>query len=243
MTTNLRPYASRFFNSLLEVVLPVHCLGCGSGSTFLCAQCVGSFPRLEPPFCNVCADPGVNGTCRSCQNLVNAGLLGIQGVRAPYLMEGLVREAVHGFKYRNCRVAAPALASALAQYLQDNPLPGELLAPVPLHRKKLRERGYNQAGLLARELAKITGMPMDGNLLARTRHAPAQAFSASRQQRQENIREAFQCRRDVSGEGIILVDDVCTTGSTLNACARALQEAGAGSVWGLALARESLRGA
>ena len=191
-------------------------------------------PRLEPPFCDICADPRVNGTCSNCRNLINAGSLGIQGIRAPYLMEGLVQNAVHSFKYRNFRVAAPVLASPLAQYLKDNPMPGQVLVPVPLHRRKLRERGYNQAGLLARE---------DSNLLARTRHAPAQAFSDSRQQRRDNIRESFECPRDLSGQGIILVDDVCTTGSTLNACAAALRKAGANSVWRLALARERLTGA
>lgn len=242
MTTNLLPYASRLFNSLVEVVLPIHCLGCGRGSKYLCPDCLGSLPKLELPFCDICGDPGMHGVCRSCQELQNSEALAIQGIRAPYLMDGLVREAVHSFKYRNFRVAAPALASALAQYLNENPLPGAVLAPVPLHRKKLRERGYNQSNLLARELAKATGIPVESNLLARTRHSPAQAFSASRQQRRDNIREAFKCRRDLSGQGIILVDDVCTTGSTLNACAMALKEGGAGSVWGLALARERLRG-
>ena len=242
MTTILRPYASRLFNSLVDVVLPIHCLGCGRGSSALCPECLASFPKLQPPFCAICADPGVHGVCRSCQDLQNSGSLAIQGIRAPYLMDGLVREAVHSFKYRNFRVAAPVLAAALAQYLNNNPLPGSVLAPVPLHRKKLRERGYNQADLLARELAKETGIPVESNLLARIRHAPAQASSTSRQQRRDNIREAFKCRKDISGQSIILVDDVCTTGSTLNACAMALKEGGAGSIWGLALARERLRG-
>lgn len=243
MTPNLWPQASRVFNSLLDVVLPINCLGCGRGRSFLCPDCLESFPRLDSPFCSICADPGVTGACRNCQNLANTGSLGIQGIRAPYLMEGLVSDAVHSFKYRNYRVAAPTLALALSQYLNNNPLPGDILAPVPLHRKKLRERGYNQAGLLARELAKETGLPFDGNLLARTRHAPAQASSGSRQQRRDNIEGAFECRRALAGQSIILVDDVCTTGSTLNSCARALKEAGAGPVWGLALARERLQGA
>lgn len=243
MTIRLRPQASKLFSSLLDVVLPIHCLGCGKGNSFLCPACLESFPRLDSPFCEICADPGVNGVCRSCQNLINSDSLGIDGIRAPYLMDGLVRDAIHSFKYRNFRVAAPALASALSQYLKDNALPGGLVAPVPLHRKKLRERGYNQAGLLARELAKETGIPVDGHLLARTRHAPAQAFSASRQQRRDNIQNAFECRSALAGQSIILVDDVCTTGSTLNACAVALKEAGANSVWGLTLAREKLRSA
>ena len=242
MTFDLRPQASQLFKAFLDIVLPVHCMGCGGGDAILCQQCIETLPRLKLPYCDICADPGVSGACRSCQGIASSGSLHIDGIRAPYLMEGLVREVVHAFKYRNYRVAAPLLASALAQFLDEKPMPGDTLAPVPLHPKKLRERGYNQAGLLARGLAKATGMPVNGNLLSRTRHGQAQAFSASRQQRRENIKEAFECRANVSGRNIILVDDVCTTGSTLDACAHALKEAGAHSVWAIVVARERMRG-
>lgn len=239
----LRPLATKICGSVLDIVLPVHCIGCGESDAYLCPDCRSSLPPLEPPYCEICADPGVSGVCRDCQGLTASGGLSIQGIRAPFLMEGLVREAIHGFKYRNCRVAAPPLADAMAQFLekQSQPLPGEVIVPVPIHRKKLRERGYNQAALLASELAKRTGLELEEKLLERTRHSPAQALSGSRQQRRENIHQAFDCRSDASGKNILLVDDVCTTGSTMDACAAALAGAGAKSVWGVALARERLR--
>ena len=153
-------------------------------------------------------------------------------------MEGLLRDAIHSFKYRNYRAAAPGLASLLAEYWRDNPLPGDVLAPVPLHHRKLRERGYNQASLLAKEVGKLVDLPVADKLLSRVRNSRPQASSATAGQRTANTAGAFSCRGSAAGLNCILVDDVCTTGSTLRACAAALKEAGASSVWALTLARE-----
>ena len=110
--------------------------------------------------------------------------------------------------------------------------------PVPLHSRRIRHRGYNQSLLLARELAKLTGLDLDEKLLVRIKDTPPQV-GASRSQRRGNVEGSFRCQRDVSGKALILVDDVATTGSTLSACATALKAAGAATVWGLALAREA----
>ena len=118
------------------------------------------------------------------------------------------------------------------------PITGDLLAPVPLHSRRLRSRGYNQSALLTLELGKLTGLPVEEGLVFRTRDAPPQVQAASRQQRRSNVEDSFQCNTGLSGEAVILVDDVATTGSTLSACAAALKDAGAGSVWGLTVARE-----
>ena len=162
----------------------------------------------------------------------------IDGIRAPYLMDGLVKEAVHSFKYAGVRAAAPELAQLLAQFLKSRRLPGEVLVPVPLHRRRLRSRGYNQSALLARELGKLTGLPIEDGLLVRTKDAPPQVQAASRDQRRGNVEGSFQCTADATGRTLILVDDVATTGSTLSACAAALKAARAASVWGLTIARE-----
>lgn len=211
----------------------------------LCSACSLTLARLEAPFCEVCAAPGIVGWCSECRELereatASHSQISLSGIRSPYLMEGLLRDAVHYFKYRNGRVAAPGLAGLLAEYLKDNPLPGDALVPAPLHRKRLRERGYNQAGLLAKELGKLAGLPVEEGLLARTRNTPAQVRSNAAGQRRANVEGAFAGRGDAAGMAVILVDDVCTTGSTLRACAEALTEAGAASVWGLTLAREGL---
>jgi ComF family protein len=127
----------------------------------------------------------------------------------------------------------------LDEYLTSNPVPGEVLVPVPLHHKRLRERGYNQSHLLAQELAKLTGLPLVDDCLSRQRHTPPQARTTTVDERRGNVADAFFCRdRSLEDEQVLLIDDVSTSGATLDACARALKEAGASSVWGLVLARE-----
>ena len=154
------------------------------------------------------------------------------------LMEGATREAIHNLKYRNLRSIAPTLGLLFARWLESNPVPGEVLVPVPLHRRRLRNRGYNQSALLAKEVGKRAGLPVRDDVLVRIRDTPPQV-SLSHEERLRNVAESFKCSGDVRGLKVILVDDVVTTGSTMSACASALMDGGAGSVWGLALARES----
>ena len=241
MSTPITSRLSRLTKSVIDLVLPVYCIGCNREGNFLCDKCSGLLLELEPPFCDICADPGASKICENCRLSNRFSPDRLQGIRAPYLMEGKVREAVHRFKYRNYRVAAPTLASLMAKYLENNPLPGEVLVPVPLHPRKLRERGYNQAGLMAKELGKLTGLPVEDRLLTRTRYTPPQARAGDGQQRSLNTADAFVYQGKPSGNRFILVDDVCTTGSTLGACASALTDAGASSVWALVFARERLR--
>ena len=226
--------------SAVSLVLPLYCLGCAREGDVICIQCAAQLPKLELPFCRVCADPGVQGVCRDCRQLSPQLLGNLVGIRAPFLMEGLLREAIHSFKFRNYRAASPCLAELLADYLDSNPLPGDVLLPVPLHQKKLRERGYNQAALLARELGKRVGIPVEEKLLVRTRHTSPQVAAPSAAQRRTNAEGAFSCRTGAAGRNIILVDDVCTSSATLRSCAAALKAGGAASVWALTLARESL---
>ena len=111
--------------------------------------------------------------------------------------------------------------------------------PVPLHHKRLRERGYNQAGLLAGELSEFIAMPVIENSLIRKRNTPPQARTANAEIRRDNVAGAFTCPdRKLEGKRVLLIDDVCTSGATLDSCAAALKAAGAVSVWGLTLARE-----
>ena len=226
--------------SALDLVLPIACLGCGQPGEIICPSCIPALVPLDPPFCDICADPGVVGLCRACRNRRASSSNYLSGIRAPFLMEGLVQEAVHCFKYRNYRVAAPCLGRLMAGYLAENPLPGEVLVPVPLHSRRLRERGYNQAELLAREVSNVTGIRVGTKLLNRVRNTPPQAQAADSSLRHANTAGAFLCQDDLSGTACILVDDVCTTGSTSNACAEALVAAGASEVWALTLAREPL---
>jgi len=127
----------------------------------------------------------------------------------------------------------------LGEYLADNPAPGDILVPVPLHRKRLRERGYNQSSLLARELSKLVDLPVVEDCLERKRYVRPQARTSTVEERRNNVVAAFASgSRDVRGKQVLLIDDVATSGATLNACAVVLKAAGASSVWGLTLARE-----
>ena len=153
-------------------------------------------------------------------------------------MEGAIREAIHALKYQTVRAAAPILGQLLAHWFEAFPVPGELVVPVPLHKRRLRSRGYNQSALLAEELSRLSGLPMTERVLVRTRDTPPQVSLSGREERVKNVEGSFSCVGGVEGRKILLVDDVVTTGSTLSACASALRASGVDSVWGVALARQ-----
>ena len=225
---------SKLKASALDLLFPLQCLGCQREGNLLCARCRNGLDKLNPPNCTVCAQPSPRSLCNWCRRTP----LAIDGIRAPYLMHGPIEQAIYSLKYRSVRAIAPELAQLLAQYMTRRPIAGDLLAPVPLHSRRLRSRGYNQSALLAEELGKLRGLSVNEGLVFRTRDTPPQVQAASRQQRRSNVEGSFQCNTGLSGEAVILVDDVATTGSTLSACAAALKDAGAGSVWGLTVARE-----
>lgn len=220
----------------MDLLFPPRCVGCGREGEFLCVLCRHSLPRLDGALCPKCSQPfQKGGVCSPCQRWP----LAIDGIRSPYRFEGVMRQAILGLKYQNLKVLSTPLAELLAHYWQSCPLPGEVLVPVPLHPRRLRERGYNQAALLARALGERIGLPVEETSLRRYRAAPSQARAASAEERRANVAGAFLCPpSSLEGKRVVLVDDVCTTGATLDAAARALKAAGARSVWGLTLARE-----
>ena len=163
----------------------------------------------------------------------------IDGIRSPFRFDGAIRQAIHQLKYRNLRALAVPLAALLNEHVITNPVPGDILVPVPLHQKRLRKRGYNQSSLLARELGKLAGLAVVDDCLIRRRQALPQARTLTVDERRSNVADAFICRDNkLRGKRLILIDDVSTSGATFDACAVALKAAGAPSVWGLALARE-----
>jgi ComF family protein len=165
--------------------------------------------------------------------------MAIDGIRSPFTFEKLTREVVHQFKYQNLRVLAAPLSGVLHAYLSENPISADMLIPVPLHPKRLRERGYNQSLLLAFELGKLSGIPVRPDILKRHINTPPQARTASSIERHRNMHEAFtSADGKLKDKRVLLIDDVSTSGATLDACASALKQAGALSVWGLTVARE-----
>ncbi len=202
----------------MEALLPSRCVGCGAGGAYFCARCAQSAKRSAWP------------------SLPQASPL--SDALAPYAYEGAPRAAVHGLKYRGLRAVAPRMADAMARELALTVPPPFALVPVPLHPARLRERGYNQAELLARAVAAALERSLRTDLLRRMRATPPQVASQSRAERARNVRNAF-LSAPVDGGVFVLVDDVMTTGATLEAAAQALLRAGASRVYGLVFAYDA----
>lgn len=228
----------------LDLLFPQWCIGCGKGGSLICPTCQNTLAIVAPPLCPRCGRPQASGVlCPSCINWqatsASSGQAEIDGIRSLYRFEGTTRKAVHQLKYRNIRALAEPLALLLNDYLANHPVPGDVLAPVPLHPKRLKERGYNQSALLAAELGKLANLPVVDDCLVRQQATPPQARTATVEERRTNVAEAFTCSNDcLRNRQVILIDDVSTSGATLNACAAALKAGGAAVVWGLTVARE-----
>ena len=220
----------------LDLLFPQWCIGCGQEGSVLCSSCRDSLPPIMPPLCPQCGKPQPSGTlCPGCVSWQAE----IDGIRSPFRFDGLMRQTIHQLKYKNLRALAAPLAKLLNDYLATNPLPGEVLVPVPLHPRRLRERGHNQSLQLAEELSNLISLPVIDDCLIRKHHTPPQARTSSVEERRSNVTNAFTCVNDrLHDKQVLLIDDVSTSGATLNACAAALKAAGAISVWGLVLARE-----
>jgi len=233
---NVLPQLTKLKGMALDLLFPQWCVGCGKEGDFLCHSCCQSLSRIMPPLCPRCGKPQPSGVlCPSCVGWQTE----IEGIRSPFRFEGAIRQAIHQLKYRNLRAIAVPMARLLVDYLITNPMPGEVLVPVPLHQKRLRERGYNQSELLARESGKLIGLPVVDDSLIRQRHASPQARTSSVDERWSNAANAFTCRNHkLRDKQVLLIDDVTTSGATLAACASALKAAGTSSVWGLVLAME-----
>ena len=226
---------ARFRTEALSALYPLHCLGCGIEGSALCQTCRATLPRLVPPYCAACAQPGVDGTCDWCRRHAPA----IDGIIAPFLYVGAspIHAAITRLKFEGWRAIAPELADLLSAFFDTQSVPVDLVVPVPGHPRRLRSRGFNQAALIAVELGKRAGLRVADDLLVRTRNAPSQLSMGSHESRWLNVERNFSSNRTVDGLRILLVDDLVTTGATMSACASALKEAGASNVVGIAVAR------
>jgi ComF family protein len=223
---------------LVDTIFPPHCAGCKRSGTILCTSCIAKFGPVQPSSCQRCGrailEPDI--TCRICHN-DPARLLGLCAVSS---FEEPLRSCIHALKYEgNVRLAEP-LGLLLAQRFSRTMLEADAVIAVPLHSDRQKERGYNHAQLLAEVCAKQASVPFHEHMLVRHR-ATLPQVGLSMRERYLNIAGAFLCAPAYAtgalvGRTIVIIDDVATTGATLEACAAPLFTAGAREVRGLVLA-------
>lgn len=230
--------AARAAGRAFDLLVPRRCVGCGraveSGRAPLCGLCAGRLPRVAPPRCPRCGATRPAPPCGECLEWPAA----LRAARAPFRMEGTSARLVHALKYRGWTGLADPMgramegaARALAAGIDD-----PVLVPVPLSAARRRERGFNQAELLAGGLARATGWPV-GLLLQRTGGRRRQA-RLGRRDRADNVSGAFRATEPGGAVGTpLLVDDVVTTGATAAACATALERAGSSPAGVVSFAR------
>jgi ComF family protein len=216
----------------VDLLYPRACALCGRRGEFVCEDCWAALPRAAGERCNRCWLPLEGGACRGCA----LHPIVLDAVRSLFRYEGDVRRLVHKLKFGDFSALAEVMAPAMTDLVE---WPVDVVAPVPLAAGRERERGYNQSRLLARGIAAAIGAALVEPLRRRGGRAP-QARTASAEERRRNVRDAFALapRVSVSGQRLLLVDDVATTGATLDACARLLRAAGAVEVTAVTFARE-----
>jgi predicted amidophosphoribosyltransferase len=158
------PQLEELKGAALDFVFPRFCVGCGKEGDFICNACQASLPWIESPICPKCGKLQTGLVlCPNCNNWE----ADIDAICSPFRFEGVIRKTVHEFKYHNLAAIAGQLAHFLGDYLIDNPILYDVIVPVPLHYKRLKERGYNQAALLSIELSRLTGIHVNGISLIR----------------------------------------------------------------------------
>jgi len=232
-------------NTLLDVVFPRICAGCGERvggeSHYLCWECLSELLLIRPPYCERCGDP-VEGrvddafVCYTCASKK----IYFERARSAARYDRVLRQVLQEFKYRRAIWLRKDLTDLLHACLLLHYEPGEIdvVCPVPMHRRRRRERGYNQAQLLAASVARRIQKRLISGALARSRPTRSQTdLTAS--QRIDNVKKAFEPRRHrlLGGKRVLLVDDVMTTGATVNECAKVLKKVGAASVHVITVAR------
>lgn len=239
---------------LISFALPRLCFVCGERildhTDLLCVRCTAPLPALLEPVCIACGCPDARilspGKCANCPS----GTIWFLRARAVTHFSGLAQQIVHRLKYSHRREFARLMTEAMAAPILapefttagGSPVSELVLVPVPLHSTRHRDRGFNQAALLAQRLAAALQADYAPKVLRRTRATPTQT-KLSKKARLRNVENAFRCKdaTPIRGRHVLLIDDVYTTGSTLNECARILLQAGAASVECFAFARATLK--
>lgn len=229
-------------HALVDFVYPPCCHVCGQSlddaAAVVCPECAARITPIDAPYCDRCSAPlaGMGEDCRACAgrsfHFVRA--------RAATAFDDTVQTMIHLLKYRGRRAIGRFLGRLLADAAMREPWFGEidLLVPIPLHRSRARERGYNQSELLARGMTDQSRIPVETRLVSRRQRTQSQT-ALTPAQRAANVHGAFHilAPQALAGTRVALVDDVFTTGATFDSCAQAVLESGAAAVYALAVAR------
>jgi ComF family protein len=229
---------------LFQFLLPPQCHFCekflDEGEEGICSVCLSEIHWIEPPFCSVCGTPFVSGEirnhpCGSCLTKRKYFTM----ARALGTYEGSLQESIHQWKYQGKTTLTPFFGRWMVEglYRYWDPNLFDLLIPVPLHKERLRERGFNQALLLVKELSRRTGIPYRKRILQKVRPTIPQV-NLSSVEREKGVKGSFHLvgKEELEGKSILLVDDVYTTGATVNECSKVLLAGGAERVDVLTLA-------
>ena len=230
---------------VLDMLYPRNCIGCGEAAPetfrYICWECWSVTNHVEPPFCDLCGDPVAGSIehefiCYAC----SADHPSFVAARSATRYDGVVGEALRQLKYGKAFWLAPDLAAILKNCLQAefSGVMFDMIVPVPLFHARRRERGFNQSAVLARELGRLIDCKTMPGMLRRIRPTTTQT-NLTAPQRLSNVKNAFLSgkSKQLAGRRVLLVDDVMTTGATVNACARALKKGGAETVHVLTVAR------
>jgi competence protein ComFC len=223
----------------IDWVYPPTCGGCEKPGVRWCADCQAQVTRTDPQRCPLCNQPQPDGSiCSACHQ---AGP-GCEEIRSWALFQGPLRQAIHRLKYRGDIGLTETFTTKLVEMLVELGWNVDMVTAVPLSRQRHKQRGYNQAALLGWPLAKALRVSYASQAIVRIRNTGTQVGLSIRE-RQENVSGAFRADpHRVKGKKVLILDDVFTTGATMQACARSFLEAGANSVFGLTLARAPFPG-
>jgi ComF family protein len=218
----------------LDWLLPPICGGCGKPGARWCEHCQQETIQITPPVCDVCGKSQIHaGICASCKRERPV----YTALRTWAAFQGPLRNAIHRLKYYRDIALGDSLARAMMKCLAETGWTIELVVPVPMSPERASARGYNQAAQLARPIALYFGYPYLPQAVRKIRNTSSQV-GLTLEQRRKNVAGAFAAQAElVSGKVVLVVDDVATSGATLNACAQTLKEAGAREVYCLTLAR------
>jgi ComF family protein len=213
--------------SIFNHVMPPACLLCGATTTAapLCGGCHADLPWHSQPHCPQCAIPTPAGQlCGACLRHPPAFDRSVAALAYAFPLDRMIPR----LKYHGQLAIAPALGACLARVVETAPRPDRLV-PMPLHPRRIRERGFNHASEIARDVARRLGLPLDATSCQRVRDTPPQ-MGLKHDARRRNVRGAFACSGDIRGQHVALIDDVMTTGTSLDELAATLKRAGAREV-------------